>query len=194
MQIGLSLSHLMATSVFAQKAARLDILLPERTRLLVRQRIDLVIEARNVGVIAQFRVTANGQDSTKRFAAPVPTELDCDGTAGLVYRADLFEFQQPGNVKIAVELETGGTRLRAERNIEIKPFMLPQKPRNYVLFIGDAMGNAYRDAGRIVGRTVETRPGVPGLREGFFDRLLEMDQMPVTGLVMTYGFAAMVPD
>src|SRR5262249_3874530 len=59
---------------------------------------------------------------------------------------------------------------------------------------GDAMGNAYRDAGRIVSRSVETKPGVPGLREGFFDRLMEMDQMPVTGLVMTYGFAALVPD
>jgi alkaline phosphatase len=194
MRIGLLFSLLMGTSVFAQKPARLDILLPERTRLLVRQRIDLVIEARNAGAAAQFRVTANGQDITKRFAAPVPTELDCDGTAGMVYRADLFEFQQPGNVKIAVDLEAAGNRLRAERNIEIKPFVLPQKPRNYILFIGDAMGNAYRDAGRIVGRSVETRPGVPGLREGFFDRLLEMDQMPVTGLVMTYGFAALVPD
>ena len=194
MRIGLLFSLFLGTSVFAQKPARVDILLPERTRLLVRQRIDLVIEARNAGAAGQFRVTANGQDITKRFAAPVPTELDCDGTAGLVYRADLFEFQQPGNVKLTVDLETGGNQLRAERNIEIKPFVLPQKPRNYILFIGDAMGNAYRDAGRIVGRSVETRPGVPGLREGFFDRLLEMDQMPVTGLAMTYGFAALVPD
>jgi alkaline phosphatase len=32
------------------------------------------------------------------------------------------------------------------------------------------------------------------MREGFFGRLQEMDQMPVTGLVMTYGFAALVPD
>jgi len=193
-RLNLLLSFAIGTHLFAQKPARLDILLPERTRLLVRQRIDLVIEARNVNVAAQVRVTANGEDITKRFATPVPTELDCDGTPGLVYRSDLFEFQQPGSVKLAVELTEGSTRLRAERNIEVEPFVAPQKPRNYVLFIGDAMGNAYRDAGRIVGRSVETRPGVPGLREGFFDRLLEMDQMPVTGLVMTYGFASLVPD
>jgi alkaline phosphatase len=62
------------------------------------------------------------------------------------------------------------------------------------LFIGDGMGTSYRDAARIVSRSVETKPGVAGLREGFFDRWLEMDQMPVTGLVMTYGFAALVPD
>jgi alkaline phosphatase len=182
------------TAVFAQKPARIDILLPERTRLLVRQRIDLVIEARNVRRPGQFRAVANGEDITNRFAAPVVTELDCDGTAGLVYRADLFEFQRPGYVRLTVELGTGGEAVRAERNIEVMPFALPQRPRNYVIFIGDAMGNAYRDAGRIVARSVETRPGVSGMREGFFDRLLEMDQMPVTGLVMTYGFAALVPD
>jgi alkaline phosphatase len=180
--------------LYAQKPARLDILLPERTRLLVRQRIDLVVEARNVGAPAQFKVTANGEDITKRFAAPLLTELDCNGDAGLVYRADLFEFPRPGSVKLAVELQSGTERLSAERDIEIQPFSLSQRPRNYIIFIGDGMGNAYRDAGRIVARSVETQPGVPGMRQGFFDRLLEMDQMPITGLVMTYGFAALVPD
>jgi hypothetical protein len=37
----------------AQKAPRVDILLAHRTRLLVHQRIDLVIEARNVDVSAK---------------------------------------------------------------------------------------------------------------------------------------------
>jgi alkaline phosphatase len=188
-----SLLLLLCSMGFAQRPPRLSILLPERTRLLVRQRIDLVVEARNVSSVAQFKVTANGQDITNRFAAPSPTELDCEAP-GLVVRANLFEFQQPGEVRLSVELRVAGETLHAERTLEIKPFVLPQKPRNYVIFIGDAMGNAYRDAGRIVSRTVETRPGVPGMREGFFDRLMEMDQMPVTGLVMTYGFAALVPD
>jgi alkaline phosphatase len=191
---GLSTLLLFAHSIaFAQKAASLSILLPERTRLLVRQRIDLVVEARNVDAAERFKVTANGQDITDRFAAPLRTELDCEAS-GLVYRADVFEFQQPGAVKLAVELLSGNQTLRADRTLEIKPFVLPQKPRNYIIFIGDAMGNAYRDAGRIVSRSVETRPGVPGMREGFFDHLMQMDQMPVTGLVMTYGFAALVPD
>lgn len=180
--------------LFAQKPARVNILLPERTRLLVRQRIDLVVEARNAAPAARLKVMIDGQEITERFAAPAATELDCDGTPGLVYRADLFEFQKPGEVKLAVELASGSEVLRAAKTIEVKPFALPPQPRNYIIFIGDAMGNSYRDAGRIVSRTVETRPGVPGMREGFFDRLMEMDQMPVTGLVMTYGFAALVPD
>jgi alkaline phosphatase len=194
LRIGFFLLLAPEAVLFAQKPARLDILLPEKTRLLVRQRIDLVVEARNVGAQARFKVTANGEDITKRFAAPLATELDCDGAAGLVYRADLFEFMRPGNMKLAVELQNGTERMSADRNIEVQPFSLPQRPRNYIIFIGDAMGNAYRDAGRIVARSVETRPGVPGMRQGFFDRLLEMDQMPVTGMVMTYGFAALVPD
>jgi alkaline phosphatase len=193
LKIGLLLV-LAPAGLLAQKPARLDILLPERTRLLVRQRIDLVIEARNVNGSARFTATANGEDIAGRFSAPAKTELDCNGTAGLVYRADLFEFAKPGRVKLTVKLQNQGDQLQAERDIEIEPFTLPETPRNYVLFIGDGMGNAYRDAGRIVGRSVETRPGVPGMREGFFDRLQEMDQMPVTGLVMTYGFAALVPD
>lgn len=183
-----------APALFAEAPPSVRLLLPQRTRLLVRQRIDLVIEARNAGGKRALKVFANDRDITSRFTGPRETDLDCDGTQGLVYRADLFEFTTPGMVKVRVELSDGATPLRDERTIEIKPFSLPKTPRNYILFIGDAMGNAYRDAARIVGRSVETRPGVPGLREGFFDRLLEMDQMPVAGLVMTYGFASLVPD
>jgi len=179
-------------SAFAQQP-RIDILLPQRTRLLVRQRVDLVIEARHADPGSKLRITANQQDISARFQHH-ETELDCDGTRGVVFRADLFDFPQPGPVKLTAELEISGSRLRAERTIEVRPFVLPRTPRNYILFIGDGMGSAYRDAGRIVSRSVETTPGVPGLREGFFDRWQEMDQMPVTGLVMTYGFANLIPD
>jgi alkaline phosphatase len=174
-------------------AAQIDILLPERTRLLVRQRIDLVIEARNAAPNAKLRVLANQQDISSRFRAH-DTTLDCNGTKAVVFRADLFEFEKAGPLMLVAELETAEGRVRAERSIEIKPFNLPFTPRNYILFIGDGMGTAYRDAGRIVSRSAGSKPGVPGLREGFFDRWLEMDQMPVTGLVMTYGFANLVPD
>ena len=44
------------------------------------------------------------------------------------------------------------------------------------------MGTAYRDAGRIVAQSTGHR-----FREGFFDELQQMDQMPVTGMVMTYA-------
>jgi alkaline phosphatase len=183
----------LAASAAAQ-TADVKILLPERTRLLTRQRVDLVIEARHVDASAKLKAVVNGRDITARFAAPMQTTLDCNGTPATIYRADLMEFNEPGWAKLQVEVTSGGSTLRAERSIEVRLFTMPKTPHNYILFIGDAMGNAYRDAARIVARSVETKPGVPGMREGFFDRWNEMDQMPVTGLVMTYGFASLVPD
>ena len=188
------LFSLSAVALAAQTAPDVRILLPERTRLLTRQRVDLVVEARRTQPGAKLRVFANDRDISSRFTPALRTALDCDGTPGLVFRADLMEFAEPGTVRLRVELDNAGTILRADRSIEVRAFSLPKTPRNYVLFIGDAMGNSYRDAARIVSRSVETKPGVPGLREGFFDRWLEMDQMPVTGLVMTYGFESLVPD
>src|SRR4051794_23461807 len=134
-RIGLLLL-LCNAATFAQKPARINILLPERTRLPVRQRIDLVIEARNVTTAAHLKVTVNDQDISDRFSAPVSTELDCDGTAGTVFRADRFEFEWPGEARLAVELQSSGETLRDARTLEIKPFTLPEKPRNYVIFIG----------------------------------------------------------
>src|SRR5215469_14368084 len=122
--IGCLLVIAFATTVPAQNRARMDILLPEKTRLLTRQRIDLVVEVRSVDTPSHFKVTANGSDITARFAPPVKAELDCNGTAGLVDRADGFEFLDGGNTKLTVELQNGNDLLRAERNSDIQPFTL----------------------------------------------------------------------
>ena len=66
--------------------------------------------------------------------------------------------------------------------------------RNVILFIGDAMGTAYRDAARLVSRSIVDANGKNSFRDGFFDDLLEMDKMPVSGMSMTYGTDSIVPD
>jgi alkaline phosphatase len=182
-----------ATLLSAQPS--LDFALPERTRLLTDQRLDLVVELRNVADPAGLRVTANGADITARFSAPSPVDLDCDGRQDWVYRADMVGFDRAGNVRLTADKPNpaGGT-LRSVKDILIYGFSLGEKRRNVILFIGDAMGNTYREAGRIVARSVESAPGVSGFREGFFDKLLEMDQMPVSGMVMTYASDRLVPD
>jgi len=162
--------------------------------LLVHQRVDLVVEVRRAAALESFRVTAGTDDITPSFASPQKVDLDCDGSMASVYRADLYEFAKAGAIELKVEARTSAGALRDSRVVSVRSFSLPAKPKNYIIFIGDAMGNAYRDAARIVSRSVETKPGVPGFREGFFDRLMEMDQMPITGLVMTYGKDALVPD
>ena len=61
--------------------------------------------------------------------------------------------------------------------------------KSIVLFLGDAMGAAYRDASRIVAQSTANR-----FREGWFDELQQMDKMPVTGMSMTYSLENIVPD
>jgi alkaline phosphatase len=173
--------------------AKLSILLPERTRLLEDQRLDLVVEVRNVTSATSFRVTANGRDITGSFGQPRQVDLDCNTSMDLVYRADLVGFQA-GEVRVIATASTASGQLTDVKDLSVYPFSLPARRRNVVLFIGDAMSQPYRDAARIVAGSIETIPGVSGLREGFFDRLLEMDSMPIVGSVSTHSLDRLVPD
>ncbi|MCX6620344.1 MAG: alkaline phosphatase [Acidobacteria bacterium] len=170
--------------------------LPERTRLLEDQRVDIVLEVRNATSLSNLLVQANSTNITSQFSTARQADLDCDTTTDNVYRADLVSFpaQANGYVHLVASVLTAQGKLTADRWIRIYPFQLPAQKRNVVLFIGDAMGTAYRDAARLVGRSVEVEPNYGMLREGFFDRLLEMDRMPVSGMVMTYASDRVIPD
>ena len=169
--------------------------LPERTRLLQGQLIDLVIEVRNAQAVTNLKVTAGTVDLTSKFAAPVKAELDCDTTPDIVVRANLQSFETAGDIPLTVSLTADGASVTDTRLLSIREFNLPgTQRRNIVLFIGDAMGTAYRDAARLVSRSIVDANGKNSFREGFFDDLLEMDKMPVTGMSMTYGSDSIVPD
>jgi alkaline phosphatase len=186
-----------AGAVLAQTPAPgVRILLPERTRLLPGQRVDLVLEVRNAAAVSNLRVTAGDTDLTARFAAPVRTELDCDSSTDWVIRANLQSFETAGNVTLTASLTADGTPVSDTRTIQVVPFSVAPgaRPRNVILFIGDAMGTAYRDAARLVSRAIVDSNGRNAMREGFFDNLLEMDKMPVSGMSMTHGTDSIVPD
>jgi len=182
---------LLAPQLFSQ---RLDIMLPERARFLEDQRFDLVIEVRRAANLGALRVTANGADISNLFSGPRQADLDCDGTTDYVFRADLVSFRTPGTVRLDASISASGATLRDLRDIGIQAFSPPNPPRNVILYIGDAMAEAYRDAARLVARSVEIAPGIPGLREGFYDRLLEMDHMPVSGMMIGHGSDRVIPD
>ncbi len=194
-------AHKLATRLFVitlvaaglARAQLLSIALPERTRLLEDQRVDLVIEARNV-TGGTLTVTANGADLSRSFTGPRTVDLDCDATPDAVWRADMVSFRTPGWVRLEATLSTAAGTLRDVRDILVQPFPRTAGLRNVILFIGDGMTEAWRDAGRIVSRSVETVPGVPGLRQGFYDRLLEMDRMPVAGAIMHHSLDRVIPD
>jgi len=183
--------------VLAQSAGTpsVRILLPERTRLLQGQLIDLVVEVRNASAVGSLKVTAGDVDLTSKFSAPVKADLDCDGTSDWVLRADLQSFNTPGTVTVNVSLNADGTPVTDSRPVLVREFNPPpEQRRNVILFIGDAMGTAYRDAARLVSRSIVDANGKNSFRDGFFDNLLEMDKMPVSGMSMTYGSDSVVPD
>lgn len=190
---GSSLAIAISASVFAQTAPSVRILLPERTRLVQGQLVDVVLEVRNASSVNGLKVTAGATELTSKFTAPVRAELDCDSSVDWVIRADLQAFDTPGDVKLDVSLSAAGTQVTDSRTILVREFNT-QPNRNIILFIGDAMGTSYRDAARLVSRSVMDSTGKNSFRAGFFDNLLEMDKMPVSGMSMTYGTDSIVPD
>jgi len=184
------------SGVYGQSTPSVRILLPEKTRLLQGQLVDLVLEVRNSTAVTGLQVTAGASDITAKFGTPAAADLDCAGGSNLVIRANLQSFETPGSVKLTATMKVGSTTVTDTRDIEVRSFQLPAdgSHRNVVLFIGDAMGTAYRDAARLVSRSIVDSNGKNSLREGLFDNLLEMDKMPVSGMSMTYGSDSVVPD
>lgn len=192
----LLIAGLGCAGVVAQTPApSVRILLPERPRLLQGQQFDLVLEVRNATSVTGLKVTAGGTDLTAKFAAPVKAKLDCDDTSDWVLRANLQSLDTPGDVRLDAVLSADGTSVTDSRTIQVREFNPPAgQRRNMILFIGDAMGTAYRDAARLVSRSIVDANGKNSFRDGFFDNLLEMDKMPVSGMSMTYGTDSVVPD
>lgn len=188
----LSAAFLAAASAQAQQPS-VRILLPERTRLLQGQLVDIVLEVRNAASAGNLRVMAGETNLTAQFTGPFNAALDCDATTDWVYRANLQSFNTTGDVKLDVSLTAGTAEVKDSRTIQVREFSNTQR-RNIILFIGDAMGTAYRDAARLVSRSIVDESGKNSFREGFFDNLLEMDKMPVSGMSMTYGSDSIVPD
>ena len=182
----------MIAPAFGQTSGpSIRIVLPERTRLLKGQLVDLVIEVRNATTVGGLNVTASGLNLTSAFSGATAKLLDCDTSSDWVYRANLQSFN--ASVELTATVNADGKTLTDTRTIQVQQFAQPQR-RNIVLFIGDAMGTAYRDSIRLVDRATVDASGKSAFREGFFDSLSEMDKMPVSGMSMTYGTDAVVPD
>jgi len=64
-------------------------------------------------------------------------------------------------------ISTGRQNLTVSARIGVQEFKLKGE-KSIILFIGDAMGTAYRDVARIVSKSAGNR-----FREGFFDELQE---------------------
>ncbi|HET9530995.1 MAG TPA: alkaline phosphatase, partial [Blastocatellia bacterium] len=171
-------------------AASVRIRLPERFRVLTDQLFDLRVEAAGLqSTDATLKVIIDGSDLTSRLPAPEIT-TDNDSDAASLDKAWTFRemsFPAAGVRQVQAIVTDGSSTTSATARIGVQPFSLVGR-KNIILFIGDGMGNAYRDAARIVAKSTNNR-----FREGFFDEMLNMD-LPVSGMVLTHAMDRVTPD
>ena len=191
----LALACLLVASPAVLAAPTVRIALPERCRLLTRQYFDLRVEAHGLTDTNATLVLRDelGNDLISLFGPAdeettnndwLPDDLD----KAWVFRAKSFTVEGIKTV-VAQVRDSNGTGSDTQK-IGVQRFKArPSNKKNIVLFIGDAMGESYRDAGRIVSRSTGGR-----LSGGFFDQLLEMDRMPYLGMVLTHSYNSLVPD
>ena len=187
----LTLSLCTALAVSTQAAPAVAIRLPERFRVLTDQRFDLRVEATGVSdPNSTLSVFIDGKPFTASFGAPEVTTNNDNDPATLdkawVFRA--ISLSNAGVIALSARVSDSGGDGDALTHVGVQDFKINGN-KNVILFIGDAMGTAYRDVGRIVAQSTNNR-----FREGFFDELQEMDKLPVTGMAMTYSSDRIVPD
>ena len=194
MKKAILLGLLGACALNAVAAPTAKIRLPERFRLLTGQRFDLRVEGTTLTDTnsATVQIVINGVDAT----AGLPTaEITTDNDANAADPDKAWTFRSysfPSNglyTVVANVTDASGTGSITNR-IGVQAFsQAGLAKKNYILYIGDAMGTAYRDSGRIVNKSINN-----GFREGFYDDMQEMDKMPYTGMVMTYAADNITPD
>ena len=188
----LLLGLLGALALNVTAAPTVKIRLPERFRLLTDQRFDLRVEGTTLtDTNAIVQIVINGVDVTGTLPAAEFTanNINTNNTdVAWTYRSYSFSTGAVYTV-VANVTDASGTGSTTNR-IGVQKFsQTGLAKKNYILYVGDAMGTAYRDAGRIVAKSVGN-----GFREGFYDDFQDMDKMPYTGLVMTYASDNITPD
>jgi alkaline phosphatase len=175
------------------QAQSVKIVLPERFRVLSDQLFDLRVEVTGLPSLdaqIQLVVSGNKHEGLQGIGVPEVSTNNDNNAASLdkAWTWRRLSFSREGLRTLKAIVTDGANTYEASTQIGVQEFKL-QGNKNIILFIGDAMGTAYRDAGRIVAQSTGNR-----FREGFFDELQQMDQMPVTGMVMTYALDNITPD
>lgn len=175
-----------------QAEPNVEIRLPERFRVLAEQRFDLRVEATGLSD-PDAVLTVRLRQGDRAASVPEPevvTGADEDSQAlGKSWTFRNLSLPAPGVWELDATVADGDAAGADAARIGVQNFRLAEPGKSVILMIGDALGTAYRDAGRIVGQSANGR-----FREGFFDQNQQMDSMPVTGMVMTYALDHLVSD
>lgn len=168
---GLVLLFLIASDVSPVHAApAVRIVLPERFRVLSNQLFDLRVEfvgLTNPSAGLQIVVDSHRHDGLRGMgASEVTTDNDNDSTTmDKAWTFRRVSFGREGIRTLRAIVTDGATIYGATTQISVQEFRLDGQ-KSIILFIGGAMGTAYRDARRIVAQSTGNR-----FREGFFDEL-----------------------
>lgn len=192
--LGLAIIAAQNVNLFAQNSPTARIVLPERFRVLTNQYFDLRVEVENISrTTARIEIEVENENGGEKYnyAGPLETTVNNDDNPTNIDKAITLRrmfFTTPGIKTIRAIIYDGRQIYGVGTQVSVQNFNLDTQ-KSIVLFIGDAMGTAYRDASRIVAQSTENR-----FREGWFDDLQQMDKMPVTGMSMTYSLENIVPD
>ncbi|OKH28460.1 alkaline phosphatase [Chroogloeocystis siderophila] len=168
------------------------------TTILVGQRFDLRVESL---IPAQSTpklesITINGNNFTGTFRQRINEQLQLPGGSIEIGQppegSNLFgqtlrnwSLPTPGRYEIVATLNIDGRQVSARNTYRVQPFQKRGQLNKVIFFVGDGMGTPLRTGARIMKYGV--KDGQPG---GY----LQMEQMPVTGLVATHSLDSIIPD
>jgi alkaline phosphatase len=172
-----------------QAKGRVRIMPPDAATFLVDQRFDLRAEA-PPGNKNRLRVLLDGRDisewdgRSKLTGGPIDRAPAPALAGGAAFISRDWSFPRPGKHTLRAECEGAEP---AEVSFEVVAWEgAGGGAKNVILLIGDGLGVAHRTAARVASRGV-----VEGKYRG---GMLEMDTLPVVGLVTTSSLSAVVTD
>lgn len=149
-------------SVNAQTPPTVRIVLPERFRVITNQYFDLRVEAEGINrSTARVLINVEGENGKESLNHVGQAEItnDNDNNPSSLDKAWTYRkasFSAPG-VKTIFALVIDGRRVYGTATqVSVQNFNIVGQ-KSIVLFIGDAMGTAYRDASRIVAQSTANR-------------------------------------
>ncbi len=174
----------LSAAVSAEAATHIRIMPADGGTLAAGQRFDVRVEATSDGPNppSGLVVRIRGVDVTPRNSAGTGDKAPANSLNFLLRGMSV---DAAGPLEIEARTADGAT---AVSRLTVHAWMgrrRAPRARNVILLLGDGMGVAHRTAARILSR---------GMRNGRANGRLAMDQLEVTGLVMTASLNALVTD
>ena len=175
---GLCVGALAALTGAAHAAPTISVTPPDKSRFLTGQRFDLRVEGKSTSSITAATLAVDG--------APIAFSSSDTFTGGTGYNLRGYSNNTPGVHTLTATLtDSTGTATASAQFQVISPSGGRRPAKNIIIMLGDGMGAAHRTAARVVMGGYQANQSVP---------VLNMDQFPATGQIMTASLNSIVTD